>query len=146
MKFNYLFLVVGLYVGFVSFMLFLALSSSNEEVNLVAKDYYERDLTYDVKMNGIKNANQLQQLPEVIFNENGNPSGLKFPPGQENATGQVTFFRPSDSRLDQKFSIATDVNGTQQLQVKPLAPGKWQANIEWQSNGISYYKELPLDI
>ena len=51
--------ILGVYLVFVTGIVFLVIKSSNQKVDLVTKDYYEQELMYQDKINETARASKL---------------------------------------------------------------------------------------
>ncbi len=49
--------------------------------------------------------------------------------------------RPSDVKLDQKFTLQTSAERHQQFVMQGWKPGLYRASMKWKMNGKEYYFE-----
>jgi len=115
---------------------------------LVSENYYADELAYQDQIERIERTNALAQPVTVKFDP---ASGVKisFPILFEPAAveGSIKLFRPSDQRLDRRFSINLSREGVQYISAANLpVPGLWKVKIFWQVEGIEYYFEEELII
>ncbi len=139
--------VFALYGGFVFFILALVLYVSLQDIQLVEKDYYQKDLAYQDQIDRIDRTNLLSDKPTIdISGENGNIL-VKFPiQKNENIEGTIKFFKPSNSRYDFETTIKTDSLGVQEIDTKSMVRGFWKVNLDWKIDSIEYYSQEPLMI
>lgn len=128
------------YIGFVVFMLGMVyLCIKQTDIHLVTDRYYQEELAYQNRIDQIKNAKALSALPELQIDTD--QAHIQFPEESLQATGKVTFYRPSDPSAD--FEVPIDIH--QQDIAISLPPqmrkGLWNAEIAWEKNGTSYYFE-----
>lgn len=134
----------GIIITFIVFMtitLSTVIYMMNQDVNLVADDYYDQEIKYQQQIDRIERTNKLEK--ENIISYNGTmviielPSNLK----QENVKGEIHFYRPSDSADDLKIPLTVDSLGAQIIPVTALAKGLWTVKINWTYSGMEYFNE-----
>lgn len=128
---NKIVIVFGLFVALVITMVTI---SFNQDVNLVAENYYEEEIAYEGHMKKIENA--LGWEKSIELKQKDGFVILFFEDASE-VTGEITFFRPSDSKLDFKVKLQENI----QVPVKKFKEGVWQVNLSWQKDGIAYHQE-----
>lgn len=146
MKINWGYKIAFVYIGFVLFMLALVWRTMQEKVELVTKDYYAQELTYQDKIDRIQNA---KSLKEQITWELGSQSvKIVFPSefaGKE-ISGSVLFFRPSDSAKDISIKLRPDANGIMNIKNSNFIPGVYRMQIEWTVEGKNYFSEAVINM
>ena len=95
--------VIGAFVFFGLFIGTLVVISVREDVNLITKDYYQEELNHQAKITRQQNANQLEEKPQLSFENNA--VKLLFPLSSSIEKGELRVMRPSDDRLDQHFEL-----------------------------------------
>ena len=111
------------------------------ERDLVAQDYYAQELKYQDRIDAVHNEkslavsimHEIQQDKVVLF------YFLKEPASP--FSGEIVFFRPSDSTKDLKLKMKFDETGRQFISKKALSKGVYKLCLSWNNNGIEYYKE-----
>jgi nitrogen fixation protein FixH len=134
----------------ISFILFAALVitmviiSMQQNVNLVAPNYYEEELAYQDQIDRIKNYEALSLKPSI--NKKGTQFQLSFPTelAGEVKNGEIHFFRPSDAALDKKIILKLDTNNMQRISTASFRKGLWKVKLRWQSEKKEYYSESSL--
>lgn len=139
-----IFLLYGL---FVIFILSLVMFASVHDVQLVEKNYYQKDLAYQDQIDRVDRTSRLEKkLTMDMSGENGNIK-IKFPVGKNKIIeGTIKFFRPSNSRYDFEIPIKADSLGTQEIDTKLMIRGFWKVNLNWKVDSIEYYQQEPLMI
>lgn len=138
MKINWGAGILALIIVFFIIMGVMAYIAFNQRVDLVTKNYYEKELKYsdDIakKQNEVdlKNAVQIEQLPGKLV--------IAFPIEEvgKNITGDVSFYRAADSRDDKQFHIQTDSTGKFQIPLTRVKKGLWTIIVNWNANGRDY--------
>ncbi|RUT79396.1 FixH family protein [Ancylomarina longa] len=124
--------VIGI-LGFVGF-------STTQNINLVSKNYYPKEVKYQDQIDKIKNSKELK-VPVTVSQEAGKIQ-IQFPEGmRSNIEGNIIFYRPADSNQDLQYKIALDENGIQTVDSKNMHQGRYTVKIDWVYKNIPYYKE-----
>jgi nitrogen fixation protein FixH len=126
-------------VLFVGLIVTLVVISMNQEIGLVADDYYVQELAYQDQIDRMQNVKDLNVQPKIVSDKQTNTVVLTIKDKQ--LEGEVHFFRPSDAALDRKFKLQLDVNGQQQFNTSDFEKGLWKVKINWKEAGEQYYSE-----
>lgn len=124
---------------FVAFMVFLAVKSHQQNIDLVTEDYYAQELTYGQRMDEIKNAKALEE--PVAIKQEGEALIIHFPELDEKIEGQVQLFRPSDKRFDQEAELALNTANQHSMSLAGLPRGYYRVKVSWQAGEEIYYTE-----
>ncbi|MCD6068999.1 MAG: hypothetical protein K0S33_3825 [Bacteroidetes bacterium] len=130
-----------LYIGFVLLISSLVYISATNKSELVAKDYYAQELSYQDRIDAIANEKGLE---ETISFELLPYSIVLTYPGSGTAKdlqGEILFFRPSDASKDRKIKMDFNVNNVQVIHKQLLSKGVYRMSISWKKGDRSYYKE-----
>jgi hypothetical protein len=136
--------IAVIYVAFVLIRLVIIVISEKNSVDLVSGDYYEREIRYELQMRALSNT---QSLPETVkFSLADKNVKIVFPGYFKNrrVDGTVFFFRPSDTKQDKKIPLNLNDSLLQVIPVNDLMSGYWKIQIDWKTDTVRYYKELPL--
>jgi nitrogen fixation protein FixH len=134
------------YVCFVALIVSMVVISARSRSELVAKDYYAQELNYQQRINAITNE---KALAESIMHEIKTGGINFFYPSSEQKkdfSGELVFFRPSDSSKDVKLKLEFDEQGNFFVSKKILSKGLYKICISWKNNGKEYYKEEVIDL
>ena len=136
----------GLAIFYISFMLItiaVLIFSTFHRVDLVAEDYYEREINYQEHIERIQRADSLSAPVNWLYDRLKKSLIVRFPPELEarEIKGHFLFFRPSDASLDQVFPIKLSEENSQTLNTAPLLPGLWRLKILWELNSKEYFTE-----
>lgn len=146
MKINWGYKIALVYIGFVLFMLALVWRTMQEKVELVTKDYYAQELVYQDKIDRIENT---KSLTEQVNWELGNQMVKIIFPTQfvgKSISGNVLFFRPSDSSKDFSINLSPDSNGTMTIKSDKFIFGVYRMQIDWQVGGKNYFSEAVINM
>jgi hypothetical protein len=89
-----------------------------QDVSLVSDNYYEKSLVYQDE---IDNQNRTKSLDEQVkINFNGEVINILFPSTylDKNISGEIYFYRPSNSKLDFKLPLELNEEGNQLILAK----------------------------
>ena len=134
-----------LYSLFVVLTLGAVFFTFSQDVFLVSRDYYKEEIAYQHKIDEMKNYASLKIPLEIQYKHNQKQVEFKYPTefNDDNLEGKITFFRPSDARLDYEVNIKVGT-GIQDISTQDLLRGLWKVKVNWTSNGKSYYTEKDL--
>ncbi|MEO7175402.1 MAG: FixH family protein [Saprospiraceae bacterium] len=128
------------YTVFVIAIMGFVISSSSKQIDLVSADYYDKEIAFQgqiEKLSATKNLNSALEwklLGDSIF--------LNFPVEIESEiSGEVRFFCPANAKNDRASKIGTAGTNEQVIDVAELNPGRFQMQIDWESDGVRYYEE-----
>ena len=135
-----------MYMTFVTATLVFVVFTFTQRTDLVVENYYEKTLTYQDHIDRAQNALNLKVPFRVERRESY--VDLIFPPDlvELGISGEVVFYRPSDSLLDKTFPLDTDREGHQMIPLAELQPGMWKVQVTWNSGGTEYFSESNLFI
>ena len=113
----------------------------NQDVDLVASDYYDKGIQHQNQIDRENRTNSLSEAVQIIP-ENGFVR-LAFPKSysQKSLIGTIQFYRPSDSKKDLTLSISIDTSAQQSIPTQNLEKGYWKVKLNWTLDSMEYYKE-----
>lgn len=134
------------YLGFVALIVSMVVISSSNKSELVAKDYYAQELNYQQRINAIANEKSLAE--SIMFENNQRDITLFYPNTEQKQdfSGELLFFRPSDSSKDMKLKLKFDDKGKLMVNKSDLSKGIYKVCISWHNNGKDYYKEEVINL
>ena len=142
MKLNWGLKIALLYGGFVILIVTMVSMAMNQKVDLVSKDYYEQELNYQEKIDKTRRTMELSE--QLKWQINKGTLFLKFPKQfkNQNVSGTVYFFRPSDETMDTRINfIVSDTSLSTNIQTDKIKPGLYKMQIDWKGNNQDYYNE-----
>src|SRR5690606_15947114 len=97
--------VITAFAAFVGLILFLAISSINQDIDLVTEDYYAQELKHEARMTEVSNA--LPYEEGISIKAENKKIVVTFPEelGTRLISGNIYFFRPSDNAHDRTVSF-----------------------------------------
>lgn len=139
MKLNWGFGIFAFYTAFVVFILFLVFRSSQEKVDLVTEDYYQRELEYQDVIKKKDNAAKLDT--GLSYTINNMSVDLRFPPSQKKLNGKIVVYRPSNKNFDKSFVISLDQNNEMTIALDDSPLGLYKMMVSWQADSLGFYVE-----
>lgn len=145
MKLNWGTGIAIFYGAFMAIMIFAVIFSAKNKSDLVVEEYYKDDINYESFRVKRQNSNQLEKTVDIEYQRADQAIQFVFPQDMPNVQGHITFFRPSDKRLDRRFPISLNDLGKMVIKKdRKLVGGLWKVKVEWQNDGKDYYYEKPL--
>lgn len=140
MKMNWGYKILIVYLIFVGGILLLAYKSSQQNFDLVQKDYYGAELKYQDVINATKNASELGSDFNTDFR--GNFLHITLPASLQNSetSGEVQLYCIADEKGDMKKKV-TSLNGQFDLELLTTMKGNYTLKLSVQQKGKSYYFE-----
>lgn len=136
MKFNWghgLTLGMVLFIGYIMFMVVQAFQTDHD---LETENYYAKELRFQETIDKNKNYLNLDKKLEVKI-ENQELQ-LVFPHSKIDS-GTITLYRPSDKKLDSKYSIDISESGTQTLGVSDKPAGRYILEVDWVVKEVGFF-------
>ncbi len=117
--------------------------SMNQDVNLVAKDYYKQEIKYQAQIDRIKNTKLLEERPVIELDRKQLKVIVTFPQELTGTIvdGEIHLFRPSDYTRDFKSKLILDGNNQVIISLAGKAKGLWKVKLTWRDNEKEYYDE-----
>lgn len=134
---NWGYRITLLYVGFITFILTLVVMAFQQDVNLVAKDYYKQEIAYQDEID--KMTNVVSQKAQLDFGFEKDLIVIQFPESVKD--GKIVFFRPSTSDLDFEIPVLPNEDGKQFIPLESVQQGVWRLKINWKDGRQNYYTE-----
>ncbi|MDX2002332.1 MAG: FixH family protein [Chitinophagales bacterium] len=144
MNFHWGYKIALLYGSFAIGMLALVIRSSQEDFNLVTKDYYQQEINYQQRINEQQNSQQLKEKLQISCSKQ--EVVLKFPKDKKSVNGTVKMYRPADASKDQQVPILMDEAHQQVVNTAGMAKGNWKVQVSWECDGIAYFDEQVIHI
>ncbi len=130
--------IVLSFVVFVGLIVTLVVISMNQDINLVAEDYYKQEIEYQDQIDRIKRTSNLEIQPEITLNRQ--EARVIITMNQQRIDeGQAVFFRPADATQDRIVKLTE--TGDQEVSVTGWDRGLWKVKLSWKSDGKEYYSE-----
>ncbi|MEZ0487288.1 FixH family protein [Fibrella aquatica] len=126
-------LVFIVFAGFIGSLVYLM---TRERIDLVRKDYYQDEITYQKQIDRVARTARTGNDSALTLDPERQQIALNLPAGWEKGT--LTFYRPSDSLKDRTIRL---VSNQRAVSTAGLVPGIWRAQLSWSVGGEEYYYE-----
>jgi hypothetical protein len=140
---NKLLLVFALFGGGISYMVYRCMQTP---VDLVSKDYYKDELTYQYVIDGAHRAAALSAQPLL----SAIPAGvhIQLPPEMKrhSLSGRIRFYCAADAGRDRDIVLAPGPDGSQTIPKETLLPGQYTVSISWETGGTNYFSQQALNL
>jgi hypothetical protein len=113
----------------------------NQDVDLVASDYYNKGIHHQEQIDRINRTNIMGDEVSIII-ENGFLR-LALPKSftQKSLKGTIQFYRPSNSKKDFAIALSVDTSAQQNIPTQNMDKGYWKVKLNWTLKDVEYYKE-----
>lgn len=127
-------------------MIYLVYRSMHTEFELVEKDYYKTELSYQQVIDAKKRSQTLQS--QVQWQQTLHGLEMKLPAEMKTKElkGSIWFYCAYNSVQDRKVSLQVNENAVQHFPDSLLMPGTYTAKISWEDGAEQYYTESRIDV
>ena len=141
-------LIVAAFAGFVLFIGNMVRQAMGTEVDLVSKDYYQKEIAYQDHIDQVEATRLLEDQVRIVHAPAAGQLSLDFPVSSRPPAGQgqVRFFRPSDAQLDFELPLQLNAEGQQHISTGKLARGRWRVQVSWTRQGKDYFLEKTITL
>lgn len=129
--------VVLSFIGFALFIGTLVAICVRQDVSLVSANYYQDELVHQKKMTEQQNMLDLKTEPNLTLTNHH--IKISYPALNALEHGEIRLTRPSDSRLDQRFTLSKDAD--QDFAIPKSEKGLYRVTMQWSMKGKDYYYE-----
>ena len=133
-------LTIIAFVGFI--MTLVVISVRQDDIHLVAENYYEKEIKYQDQIDREVSASTLDR-EVLVFDGQEKAMILDLPVG---AKGSLQLFRPSDARLDKNLLLEITSKGKTKVPLQDLKSGYWRVQLTWTENGVDFYEEKKITL
>lgn len=135
---NKLFLTFLVFGGLMFFMVY---SSMNTHFDLVTKEYYKAELSYQGIIDGKENIAALHN--KVNIRQVNDKLEINLPEEmlEQPNEGVIWFYCTTDASKDKRFDLSIDSLGRQQISIHELPAENYTVKMEWLNGEKNYYVE-----
>lgn len=146
MKFNWGHGITAGYVLFVGYILYFVFTSFNQDIDLVADDYYAQEVAFQDRIDQTANAQLWDD--SIVLSKTEQGLVLSFPEAAQAdfQNGLIYFFRPSDADMDLKLPVQLNDQGHFIIPYQLLKDGRYEAQISWEGEEKKYFLKRTLFI
>jgi hypothetical protein len=146
MKMNWGFGLGAVYILFIAGILIMVFIFMNQDVGLEAKDYYEKGIKYQERIDQINRTKELHEQIDVSTDKEY--IRITFPKifRTSEIIGKIYFYRPANDKKDFVINIKPDTASIQNIPINKFDKGMWKIKIDWSAKNNNYYNEKILMI
>jgi len=141
---------VGLVIFFIVFVTYIVgfvVYASRQKMDLVREDYYDQEIRFQKQIDRVQRSAPVLTDADIQYDATHDLVTVSIPSVKQNdISGTVTFYRPSDAALDNDVKLGLDEAGRQSVSVHSLRAGPWKVRVQWNSAGQEYFFEKPIVI
>ncbi|WP_321289273.1 FixH family protein [uncultured Sunxiuqinia sp.] len=128
----------------ISGMTFLVSIAVRQDYSLVEKDYYQKSISYQSKIDKITNANSLKE--KVSLTQSTNGLRLKFPNEFQDKLiqGTIQLYSPMSEKNDLNIPLKLDSKLEQLITVQKIPKGRYKVKLDWTVDQKSFFQELEI--
>lgn len=137
--------LIIVFVGFAALMSTLVYKCMHQDFQLVSKDYYNEELRYQERINGLRNAGT---AGAVTIEQSAGVINLRLPGTLKGLAlqGQVHFYCPANAANDVKLPPDFNNDGDMQVNKSQLTPARYLVKISLNQAETPYYYEQSITI
>ncbi|RME93875.1 MAG: hypothetical protein D6766_07325 [Verrucomicrobia bacterium] len=138
---------IGVFLAcFLGYLVAFVVFSTRQRIDLVAPDYYERELRYQEQIDRVERTRAGAWEARVHEADGGRRLVIELPAehASAGATGTVELYRPSAAEQDRTLPLRLDAAGRQTIDLRELADGLWRVRVQWKVGDQEYYTERKL--
>lgn len=126
------------FMGFIMFFVITMTTNNQYDHDLVTEKYYEKELSYQDKIDASRNAQNLRE--NITFDQTADGLKIKFPKEFQGETlkGKVFLYRPSDKQKDFEVSLSK-IQNYLLVPDNRLLDGRWNISIEFKHENKNYF-------
>ena len=132
--------ILFLYLAFVALIITLVVISISQKVDLVAPDYYAKELKFESEIVKMKNEAALGEKPKVALINNQLSISIPTAFSGKYITGSVLVYKPSDANADFTQAIETNQNNVI-IATQGFSAGMRKVKINWKVDSLYYLTE-----
>lgn len=132
--------ITVLYVLFAAGILSLVFLSINQKIDLVDKNYYEKELVHQSRLDQQANYASLEKKCSFQF-ENGN-AVVHFPfTLNEMKDATVKVYCPSNNKFDASYNLTPSADSGFVFSLPQGIPSRYNIEVFWKKDGKEFYHE-----
>ncbi len=134
-----------LYLSFVVMIITLVVASSRQKFDLVSKEYYKDELSYQQVLDA--SHNQAAMTETTVIRATEREVVIRFPAvfSGKDAEGHVTFYSPVSKDWDRTFALALQDN-VMTIDRALLRKTSYKMKISYRLAGKEYYMENDINL
>jgi nitrogen fixation protein FixH len=127
------------FVVFISALVVWIVFATHNDPQLVRKDYYEQELSFQRQIDGERRASTVDLKLE--YDNSTQSLAVSLP--SEATKASLYLYRPSNAKLDREFALSL-ADGGDKIDVRGLEAGLWKVRLTWTAGGLEYLRETTI--
>ncbi|MCB1126299.1 MAG: FixH family protein [Verrucomicrobiae bacterium] len=125
--------IVAFFACFITLTAVFIVLSTRQRTDLVAPDYYERELRYQEQIDRAERTRLAGLTAKVDYEAVGDRLVIALPEahGLAHPKGRVLLYRPAAAEMDREIALEVDGQGRQSVDASQLPEGPWNVRVEW---------------
>jgi hypothetical protein len=146
MKFNWGHGIFVFVIVFMAFILNLVYRCTQQNVELVRSDYYDKEIRFQEQINSQLNTNSLATAMNVVTENEA--LKIEFPISLKDSgvEGVISFMKPDNAKKDFTVPVKCGQELTQLIPTGAVDKGIWNVIINFKSGTTPYYFEKKIMI
>ena len=138
--------VLWVFIAFAMMISYMVYRCMLTPVDLVTKEYYKDELSYQQVIDAKKHAASL--VGSVSLRQGGDGLLLLLPAEMQHRSvdGTVQFYCPNDVKRDRHFDLRVDSAASQRIDPGMVPPGHYTLRVKWTTDGVTYMDERALTV
>ena len=135
------------FIVFTGYIVCFVIFACRQNMDLVRADYYDQEIRFQQQIDRVRRSAPVLADAGIVYERAGDLVTVSLPNVKQNEiSGTVSFYRPSDASLDSDVKLALDAAGRQNVSVASLRGGLWKVRVQWKTAGREYFFEKPIVI
>ncbi len=122
--------IVVVYVLFVLGMVYLVYQSTQQTIDLVDKNYYQKEIQFQSEIDATNKANRIGIVPKIVKEENQEFLVVSDPKATE-LRGIAHFYCPSNAKFDILMELPTSKSGKWKIPSTQIQKSSYQLKVKW---------------
>ena len=133
-------LIITWFVVFISGIITYVIFAQRNRMELVGADYYDQEIRFQQQIDRVRRTQPFNREVSIHYEAGSRQILVSLPLEQarRKPSGQIRFYRPSDSTLDRSVNLLADDTGRQILDASELRDGLWKVRLTWTVGGEEF--------
>ncbi len=133
--------IIATFIVFASGLAAYVSIACSNDVELVARDYYQQEIEYERQMEKMARTNALGEQVSLAphLNTKGVTLSLPSEHADPETQGTIHFYYPANVAEDVTRELSISERGTQEIDLSNLKPGFWRVKIDWTHKQEDFY-------
>lgn len=135
--------IAAVYGAFALGTIVMVLFATTQNIDLVARDYYDREIKYQDQIERLKRTAASSHVIKAAYDSRQQAIIIDYPDSVAAArlSGLITLFRPALASHDREVPIQISPEHNQAIDCAKFARGLWKVKIDWRIDAEEYYTE-----